>query len=231
MAVERGQVVVAAALPAELAPLQRRLEGRPDIQLVRMGVGPRRAEAAARRTLAGAELVITTGCCGGLVPGAAAGMMVIPSKLLWLNEDGTTEPCPDPDLQWTLRARSQAERMGLHCSDRPLITVAEALNSPHSKRRCHERTGAVAVDMESAAVARVAGELGVPHLCVRVVLDSVDQQLPERTISDGEGQIKPARVVKAMLRPRKFLSMAAMAVRLRSIAEPMAGLVAAVLAD
>ena len=34
-----------------------------------------------------------------------------------------------------------------------------------------------------------------------------------------------------MLRPRKFLSMAAMAVRLRSIAEPMAGLVAAVLAE
>lgn len=227
----RDDIVVLAALKAEIVPLRRRLEGAPGVRLVKTGVGPQRAERAARQNLAGAKLVLTAGCCGGLAPGANAGMMLVPDRLLLAVDGGEPLRCPDTDQQWAAHARKHAERMGLHCSGRPLITVARSLNSPESKRRCHEQTGAVGVDMETAAVARVAGELGVPHLAIRVVLDSADDQLPERPVSDGQGRIKATRVVRAMLRPRSFLSQAAMAVRLRSISETLAGLVMAVLVD
>lgn len=226
-----GEVVVLAALKPEIVPLRQRLDGVAGVRVVKTGVGPARAERAARANIAGASLVLTTGCCGGLVPGANAGMILVPGKLLQVVEGGAPRRCPDPDVQWAARARQQAERMGLHCSDRPLITVSDALNSPERKRRCHQQTGAVGVDMETAAVARVAGEAGVPLLAMRVVLDSVNDHLPERHISDGEGSIRATRVARAMLHPRSFLSLAAMAVRLRSISETMAGLVAAVLAE
>ena len=229
--VTRADVVVLAALKPEITPLRNHLGHQAGVRLVRMGVGPERAEQAARANIAGAQLVLTAGCCGGLAPGANAGMILVPDRLLLARDDAEPLRCPDPDTEWAMRARQQAERMGLHCSDRPLITVSDALNSPEHKRRCHQQTGAVGVDMETAAVALVAGELGVPHLAIRVVLDSVDDHLPQRHLSDGEGRIKAARVARELLRPRSFLSRAAMAIRLRSISETLAGLVAAVLAD
>ncbi len=227
---EPGLHVVLAALKPEIVPLRRRLDGVAGVRLVKTGVGPERAARAARQHLAGARLVLTAGCCGGLAPGANAGMILVPGRLL-MAIDGGHERCPDPDEQWAAHARQQVERMGLHCSGRPLITVSDALNSPESKRRCHEQTGAVGVDMETAAVARVAADLGVPHLAMRVVLDSVNDHLPERHLSDGEGRIRASRVARAMLRPRSFLSLAAMGVRLRSISETLAGVVTAVLAE
>ena len=230
-AAPEGGVVVLAALKPEIVPLRQRLDGVAGVRLVMTGVGPERAERAARANLVGASLVLTAGCCGGLVAGANAGMILVPGQLLQAVDGGGARRCPDPHAQWATRARQQAERMGLHCSDRPLITVSDALNSPERKHRCHQQTGAVGVDMETAAVALVAGERGVPHLAIRVVLDSVDDHLPERRLSDSEGRIKAGRVARAMLHPRSFLSRAAMAVRLRSISETLAGLVAAVLAE
>ena len=85
--------------------------------------------------------------------------------------------------------------------------------------------------METAAVAQVAGELGVPHLAMRVVLDSVDDLLPEQHVSDGEGRIRARKLARAMLKPRSFLSLAHMAVRLKSISETLARVVEAVLVD
>lgn len=226
-----GGVVVLAALKPEIVPLRRRLEAAADVRLFKMGVGPLRAERAARLHIGGADLVLTAGCCGGLAPGADTGMILIPGTLLMAREGAAPLRCPDPDDGWAARARQQAERMGLHCSDRPLITVHDSLNSPESKQRCHEQTGAVGVDMETAVVAQVAGELGVPHLAMRVVLDSVEDQLPEQHISDGEGRIRARKLARAMLKPRSLLSLAAMAVRLRSISETLAGVVEAVLAE
>ncbi len=223
--------MVLAALKPEIVPLRRRLEARPEVRLFKMGVGPARAERAARKYVDGADLVLTAGCCGGLAPGASAGMILVPERLLLARDAGEPLRCPDTDIEWAARARHQAERLGLHCSDRPLITVHEALGTPESKRRCHEQTGAVGVDMETAAVAQVAGELGVPHLAMRVVLDSVDDLLPEQHVSDGEGRIRARKLARAMLKPRSFLSLAHMAVRLKSISETLARVVEAVLVD
>ena len=227
----RDKVLVLAALKPELAPLRRRLDLRPDVRLVKTGVGPQRAGEAARRALAqGASLVVTTGCCGGLVPGASQGMMVVPSKLLRL-ERGQVQPAPDPDPHWGELARQVADRLGHHCSARPLITVEQALSMPADKQRCHQLSDAVAVDMETAAIAREAERAGVPHLVLRVVLDAVDEVLPETTVSDAQGRVRPLRVARAMLRPRSFVSLAAMALRLRSIAEALAALVEQLLAE
>lgn len=209
--------VVLAALKEELAPLRRVIPPNA-VRFVRTGVGPRKAAAAVRERCRDADLIISTGCCGGLVPGAARGMLAIPERVLRL-ANGEPLDAPAPEASLAARARGVAERLGLHCSPRPLVTVEEALHTPESKRRCHEACGAVVVDMETAAIAAAARELDLPYLSIRVVLDTADETLPRI----------PRGLVEAVRRPGEMLTLAALALRLRSVSADLGGCIAALL--
>jgi nucleoside phosphorylase len=49
--------------------------------------------------------------------------------------------------------------------------------TPEARARLAALTGAIAVDMESAAIARVARERGIPFAAIRVVTDGPDDTL------------------------------------------------------
>jgi adenosylhomocysteine nucleosidase len=220
--------IVLAALKEELEPLRKALEPRGDLRLVRTGVGPRRAAETTLRQCAEAKLIISTGCCGGLVAGAEAGLLVIPERVLrWDGE--RAEEAPPPDEELVQLCQHTAERLGLHCSARPLATVERALHTPESKRACHRGCGAVAVDMESAAIAVAAAELQRPYVVVRYVLDRVDETLPDLGLVDGRGKLRPGAVLKAAMRPRELVTLASLAIRMRSRSGGLVRLVSALL--
>jgi adenosylhomocysteine nucleosidase len=78
------------------------------------------------------------------------------------------------------------------------------VQTAHEKRRLRERTGADAVDMESAALAREARRAGLPFYCVRVVTDTAEQSFTnDFNVSRGpDGRFsKRAVVVRALARP------------------------------
>jgi adenosylhomocysteine nucleosidase len=82
-----------------------------------------------------------------------------------------------------------------------LLTVANIIGSPDEKRRLGERSGAVAVDMETAVAARICGEAGVPFGCLRAISDEVDAPLSECLLGLLQGgRVKPARLLAAVLR-------------------------------
>jgi hypothetical protein len=60
-----------------------------------------------------------------------------------------------------------------------LMSAADVLTSPLAKRTAAESCGASAVDMESAAVAAVAADAGIPFVAVRIVADASMDSLPE----------------------------------------------------
>jgi adenosylhomocysteine nucleosidase len=59
-----------------------------------------------------------------------------------------------------------------------LLTSEVAVAAPVLKASLFRETRAVAVDMESAAVAAVAAEHGLPFLALRVILDTARDTLP-----------------------------------------------------
>jgi adenosylhomocysteine nucleosidase len=59
-----------------------------------------------------------------------------------------------------------------------LLTVDEIVRLPHEKRALGEKHGALAVDMESCAVAEVCRRHRVRFLAVRIISDAVDDELP-----------------------------------------------------
>ena len=70
------------------------------------------------------------------------------------------------------------------------------------KAALFQRTSAVAVDMESHRVARVAAEAGLPALAIRAIGDPAGRALPELAVralgEDGRPRIGP--VVAGLLR-------------------------------
>jgi adenosylhomocysteine nucleosidase len=68
------------------------------------------------------------------------------------------------------------------------------------KRRAKESTGAIAVDMETAAIAAEANARGLPFLAIRAVLDEVDDEVVGAAMADGAGNVRPLAATWYLIR-------------------------------
>jgi adenosylhomocysteine nucleosidase len=85
-------------------------------------------------------------------------------------------------------AQEWRERVRVAIGDRRvsggrLLTCREPLASSQAKALAFRETGAVAVDMESAAVAEVASAAGLSFLAVRAIVDTAADALPRAAIA------------------------------------------------
>jgi len=143
-----------------------------------------------------ARLVVSAGVCGALAPELAVGALVVPEAVL--APDGRRQPTA---LAGGLRRHGT------------LLTTERVLEDAAAKSRLWLSTGALAVDMESAAILAWAAARGVPGMVVRGVSDPAGRGVPAdlaRVV--GDGRVRPLRAVGAMLaRPRALAD--AMALR------------------
>ena len=82
-----------------------------------------------------------------------------------------------------------------------LLTTDRVLRDAAAKSRCWLQTGALAVDMESAAILDWAAGRGWPGLVVRGVSDAAARGVPAdlaRVVQD-DGRVRPMRAISAML--------------------------------
>jgi adenosylhomocysteine nucleosidase len=100
--------------------------------------------------------MISTGLCGALDPALRLGDVVV-------SGNGRIEAPTDK--------RAACVHGAVHTIDHVAVTAAE-------KRALRNQTGAIAVDMESAAVEKKAAEWNVPYLCIRAVSDRAGDTLP-----------------------------------------------------
>ena len=82
----------------------------------------------------------------------------------------------------------------IYSMDRVAVTREE-------KHRLREQTGAAAVEMEAAAVAKRAAEWGVPFHCVRAVSDTAEEDMPLdfNRYRDADGRFSRTRIALAAL--------------------------------
>lgn len=171
------------------------------------GMGRTRAEAAARRLLdRGAAAVVSWGIAGGLDPGLGPGTVVVPEFVVDGDRDRLVA-----DAGWRDRLLNQIESR-VPVSRDPMFHSDRIVASPDLKHTLHERWGVAAVDMESAGVARVARDAGVPWLVIRVVGDVADQELPNGVteLSDQNGRLRYGAVAALVLRPRLWPTLLAL---------------------
>ncbi|MER5986107.1 1-hydroxy-2-methyl-2-butenyl 4-diphosphate reductase [Streptomyces sp. NPDC001787] len=189
-------LLIACALGIEqLALRSGRGNGAPaGMSVVRTGMGPRAAETAMGRVLGrtGARdaAVIASGFCAGLAPGMHPGDLVVAEETR--DTDGSTV-CAGTGLLVDALARTVPGRT-VHTG--PLTGSDHVVRGP--ERAGLRATGAIAVDMESAATLRTALRHGPrPVAAVRVVVDAPEHELVR--IGTFRGGISAFRVLRAVL--------------------------------
>jgi hopanoid-associated phosphorylase len=140
----------------------------------------------------GATALLSFGLAGGLAPGLAAGQVLIPGSVL------TAEGAYDVDA--ALHARLLAAIPNGITG--PLYAADAVIATPAAKRTLHEKTGAMAVDMESGLVAAAAQAAGIPFAVLRAVSDAYDHALPQAALValDDDGELALWPLLGALLR-------------------------------
>jgi len=181
------EIALLCAVPAE----RRALAGleRPGVSLRSSGMGAEAADRAAAAVLAGGpRAVVAAGFCGALDPGLRVGDLVAAEAVA--DEDGARFPA-DPAL-----LAAAPGRRGV------MVTARRLARTPADRARLD----GLAVDLESAAIARRCAEAGVPFLALRAVTDEVGHVLPDfDRLMNAAGQLTPGLgLVHFALHPRQL---------------------------
>ncbi len=165
----------------------------------RSGVGADRALSAARWLAAeGVTALAVVGVSGGLDPRLRPGDLVVADAVLESADAPGGSWAADPDRAGLLDRALAAE--GLTVRRGAVISASGPVPSPEAKGALRARCAALAVDMESAAVARVAAEGKLPLVVLRAVCDSADQSVPEDFLAslDDDGTVRPSVLLRRL---------------------------------
>lgn len=237
-----GPILVIAAMARELAPLvaaamprcssfawagcrvyRGRVASTP-VLLACTGDGPLRAERGARALLQAfpASKLLAIGVSGGLSPDVTRETLLVAGEV---RDRGVPLPQP-PDPSWVQQAlRCARAREG------SVIATDRVLVAPSAKAAIYASLslkGPAAVDLESAAYARMAALHGVPYLVVRALCDTAEEALPLdfNRFRTRDGRIARGRVAQhALLRPWLLAPLWALRGRVRQSSRLLAAFV------
>lgn len=192
---------IVAALPGEARSLTRlRAQGRAYLsggaRIALSGMGASRARTTARELVDhGAKALVSWGTAAAIDPLLNPGDLMLPAEVV--ASDGRRY-ATDQEWRGSL-ARGIAGRVrinyGALAESRVVITSAAA------KQQLHQASGAIACDMESAAVAAVAADFGLPFIAVRAIVDDATMALPPaaRAAVDEAGALRPFGLLRALV--------------------------------
>jgi adenosylhomocysteine nucleosidase len=169
---------------------------RSDILVKCAGARPELAhDCAAELISKGCDALLSFGIAGGLSPDINVGHIVIPDQVILPNGDGI-----QTDTEWRQRLLDK-----LPSSVSVSIDVTAGSDtiaaSIETKLSLFTHTRAVAVDMESHRVAKIARDHNVPFMVIRAVSDTSNESIPRSALNviDENGQPLYSKVVSQIL--------------------------------
>jgi adenosylhomocysteine nucleosidase len=153
------------------------------VLLLQSGIGHDKARKSVQQLLADQswDVIISTGFAGDLEMNAIGSMLI--GYEVFLSQAATTQVFPTPQSfvchpDWVNAALSVSWMGQGPLRTGKFVSVDRVLTKSGDKRQLHVDTGAVGVDMESAAIGEVAQKHGVPFLIVRAISDGAQDDLP-----------------------------------------------------
>lgn len=219
-------IAVIAALPQETQRLVRRYnlqrvhkvpavyedpESEVNFYVVVSGVGRNCASDCCRYIFQARppESIVSVGFAGGLDPALCVADAVISKELIAWNGQGIVQGAKAHHSNPRLvdEAKSAAKAAGLFVHAGTTLQADVCLGTPEMKAAAREATGALAVDMESHAIAAFAEEHALPFLAVRFISDAAGDCLtidPASFVRD-DGTFSMKRTLKYFARNPRLL--------------------------
>jgi adenosylhomocysteine nucleosidase len=182
---------------------QGRLYGQ-EVALLRSGMGPEPAVRAATWLVHHFSLhgLLSVGFAGGLQDTLATGAVIVPQQICCWSVP-TAEMSPPghnaitPDARLAHLAALAAQQAALPLRYGTLLSVASVLSEAAAKAELGQRSGALAVDMESFSIAQVAGAHALPFMVLRTIFDACHEPLtfPVQQLTTADGVVLPGRVL------------------------------------
>jgi adenosylhomocysteine nucleosidase len=144
---------------------------RRNVVIVRSGAGGEAAAQATEALIQGhrPEWVVSAGFAGALVPELARHDLLV--------ADGVVDPAGNVlAIEMKLDREELARTPNMHVGR--LLTADRVIRLPGEKHSLGQKHQALAVDIETFAVAEVCRRHGVPLLAARIITDAVDDELP-----------------------------------------------------
>jgi adenosylhomocysteine nucleosidase len=188
------------------------------VSLTGMGIesATQGARDLANRGVAG---LASFGMAGGLDPVLAPGDILAPADVA--TPDGRRFHSDEAWRQHVCRTLGATSEIRTDT----LLTALRAVGTVEEKSTLYRTTGASAVDMESAAIAGVAAEHGLPFIAIRVIVDSATDVLPRSVTAaaDAAGHLQVGRLIGALvLAPGELTLLARLAKRYRAASRSLA---------
>jgi nucleoside phosphorylase len=149
------------------------------VALLRAGVGPEWAAAAAREATEAFRptRLVVLGFAGSLLQDVLPGSLIVAERTRPDGSDGPDLVTVAADAGMVRAAVAAGQAVGVPTVCGTLITVPALAATPGAKAALAASTGAVAVDMEAGAVATVAARAGLPFLAAKIVFDAAGEPL------------------------------------------------------
>jgi adenosylhomocysteine nucleosidase len=136
-----------------------------------IGAGDReRTAALVENAVQGANCLMSFGIAGALAPHLRAGDVVISAEVV------SGGQCWQAAEWFQQHAADLAREIGGFRG--PVLGAPAILATEADKSRAWRETGALAVDLESDVVARIASQAGIPFLVARTIADAACRELP-----------------------------------------------------
>ena len=163
------------------------------------GMGQAAAGQGARALVeAGVQALASFGVAGALDVSLRSGVLLCPPHVVDEHGHGYAS---DPAWCERLCLRLSRARLAVRY-DQALLSLSATLGDRRAKQAAGQRYGCAAVDLESAAVAAVARECGLPFMALRAIVDERDDRVPAalEAAVDRWGQPRPGALLLVLLR-------------------------------
>lgn len=180
---------------------------------VQVGVGHRRAAEGARQLIRRFSpcALVSFGFAGGLITQLTRGTLVIGTGLV---SDDSSTVVAEAHRHLIDQFQAAAEAEGLSVRQGRVVTAKQIVADATSKAALQRKSGACAVDMETAGIVQAAREVGLPWVAVRAIVDCATDRLPVEclmTLRD-DGHVAAGLLMRAVCRSpsllRHFLTLA-----------------------
>lgn len=136
-----------------------------------VGAGdPRRTAELVGIAAKEAKCLVSFGVAGGLAPHLRSGQVILSAEVI--GDDRRW----GPNQRFHKQISDLARQIG--AIEGPVLGSTDILSTEEDKLRAWRESGALAVDLESAIVARTAEAAGLPFLVLRTIADPATRKLP-----------------------------------------------------